>query len=238
MRGTLTIAGREYASFFRTPLGWLLAALFLLLSGLVFARSVLVPGEPASLREFFSLWWGLLAVVAPAVSMRLIAEELRIGTIETLTTSPLAELSIALGKFLGAYAFLLTCLGLTIVYPIVLLVLSRPDPGPMLAGYLGVALLGGLYLAIGLLLSSLTNSQTLAFLGTLFILLAVEIISQQAGPKLPPPFDAAITSLGISRRVTDFARGLIDTGHTVFFVATIAWCIGATALVLKARRWR
>ena len=238
MRGTLTIACREFAGFFRVPLGWLLASLFLLLSGAVFARSVLVPGEPASLREFFGLWWGLLVVVAPAISMRLIAEELRTGTIEPLTTSPLAELSIALGKFLGAYAFLLVCLAMTFAYPLVLLLISRPDPGPMVAGYLGVALLGALYLAIGLLLSSLTSSQTLAFLGTLFILLAAEIIAQQVASKLPAPFDTALASLSISRRVSDFARGLVDTGHTIFFIATSAWCIGATALVLKARRWR
>jgi ABC-2 type transport system permease protein len=229
---------REYASFFRTPLGWVVCALFLFLSGLVFARSVLVPGEVASLREFFTLWWSLLAVIAPAVSMRLVADELRTGTIEPLLCSPAGELTIAVGKFGAAAAFLATCLVPTLVYPAILMLVSRPDAGPMLAGYLGVLLLGWLYLAVGLLLSSLTASQTLAFLGTLFVILSAELGAQQLAIRLPAPYDAAALKLSVSLRIGDFARGIIDTRHVVFMVVLCGFFVACTALVLKARRWR
>ncbi len=229
---------REYGSFFRTPLGWVVCALFLFLSGLVFSRSVLVAGEVASLREFFTLWWSLLAVIAPAVSMRLLADELRTGTIEPLLCSPVSELTIASGKFAAAGAFLATCLLPTLVYPVLLFALSRPDAGPMFAGYLGVMLLGLLYLAIGLLLSALTSSQTLAFLGTLFVILSAELGAQQLALRLPAPWDAAALKLSVSLRVGDFARGIVDTRHVVFMIVLCVFFVGCTAVVLKARRWR
>jgi len=238
MTALLTLAKREYLSFFRTPLGWVVAALFLFLSGLVFSRAVLVPGEVASLREFFTLWWSLLAIIAPAVSMRLVADEIRTGTIETLLTSPAPELTIALAKFAAAAGFLATCLLPTLVYPAILFAVSRPDAGPMLTGYAGVLLLGWLYLAVGLLLSSLTSSQTLAFLGTLFVILAAELGAQQLAIRLPAPFDAAAMKLSVSIRVADFARGILDTRHVLFMVTLSAFFIGVSACVLRARRWR
>lgn len=229
---------REYLSFFRTPLGWVVCALFLFLSGLVFSRSVLVPGEVASLREFFTLWWSLLAIIAPAVSMRLLSDELRTGTIEPLLTSPVSELIVASGKFLAAGLFLVTCLVPTLAYPLLLMLLSRPDGGPMIAGYLGVIQLGWLYIAVGLLLSSLTNSQTLAFLGTLFVILTTELGAQQLAARLPEPWDQAALKLSVSMRIGDYARGIIDTRHVLFMGVLTVFFVVATALVLKARRWR
>lgn len=232
------IAKREYASMFRLPLGWVVIALFLFLSGLFFSRSSITPGEPATMREFFSLWWSLLLVVAPAVSMRLLSEEFRTGTVESLLTAPADEAAIAAGKFAAAAAFLLTALLPTGVYVGLLFALARPDFGPIFTGYLGVLLLGGYYLAVGTLISSLTSSQTLAFLATMFALLLTEVGAGMLGAIAPAPLDRFLLGVSANNRLVDFARGLIDTSHVVFFLAIIAWCLAMTAVSLKVRRWQ
>ncbi len=232
------ISLREYASFFRTPAGWVLIALFLFLSGIFFTYRVLDPGQPATMRGFFEAWWSLLAVIVPAVSMRLLSEELRTGTIEPLLTSPAAEITIVAGKFAGAAGFLLTALIPTLVYPLMLAGLSRLDAGPIAAGYLGVTLVGMLYLAVGTLLSAVTASQTLAFLATLFALLVIEVGASQGAVRLPAPWDAAAAALSPSMRLADFAKGIIDTGHVAFFVVASAWFLVIAAILLRMRRWR
>ncbi|MGD9688519.1 MAG: ABC transporter permease subunit [Phycisphaerales bacterium] len=229
---------REFASFFRTPLGWVVVALFLFLSGIVFAYGTLYPGGPASLREFFQTCWSLLIVVAPAISMRLVAEELRTGTIEPLLTSPLPEISIVLGKYLAGVAFLCTALAPTLVFAGLLMALSSPDPGPMIAGYAGIILLGMLYLAVGTLLSCLTASQTLAFLSTLFVLVLVEMGSQRLAVVLPEPWSSLAIGLSSGVRVADFAKGVVDSAHVVYFLAVSGWLITLAGVVLRMRRWR
>jgi ABC-2 type transport system permease protein len=215
-------------------------ALFLFLSGMVFGYGTLQPGGGASLRDFFENCWSLLVVVAPAISMRLLSEEIRTGTVEPLLTSPVAEFSVVLGKYLGAVGFFITALLPTLVYPALLLHLSSPDAGPMLTGYLGLVLLGMLYLAVGTLLSAVTSSQTLAFLSTLFVLAVVEVGARQAARVLQdhPPWDQMALGLSPGLRVADFAKGVIDTGHVVFFVSSIAWLLTVGSLLLRMRRWR
>lgn len=238
MSRLLAIAIREYAAFFRVPLGWIVAAIFLFVSGWVFSRGTLEPGRAASLREFFGAWWGLLVIVCPAISMRLVSDELRSGTIEGLLTAPVNEVQIVAGKFLAAAAFLCTTLAPTAVYAVILLWLSTPDPGPMACGYLGVALLGCLYLAVGTLVSCLTASQTLAFLGTLFGLLSFEIAANQLALRVGPPWNALLVGLSANIRVADFARGIIDTGHLGYFLAATLFMLSLAALSVRFRRWR
>jgi ABC-2 type transport system permease protein len=235
----LTIARREFSSFFRVPLGWVAMALYLFLTGVIFAERVLVPGEPSSLRYFFGVSGFLLLPVAPAISMRLISEELRSGTIEPLMTSPTADLSIVLGKYLGAALFMAAMLLPTLVYPGILMAVSdpRPDPGPILAGYLSLALLGLLYLAVGTLASALTSNQTLAFLLTLLFLLVLMLVGSDviALPRSLAPVGAAIA---IGPRLADFAKGVIDSAHIVFFLSISAWFLVLALVALEMRRWR
>ncbi|MFT3685660.1 MAG: ABC transporter permease [Phycisphaerales bacterium] len=238
MRSAFVIAKRELASYFRTPLGWVVLALFLFLSGFVFVRFSLQPGGPATMRDFFSFWWRILVVVSPAISMRLLAEEHRTGTIDPLLSSPVSELSVVVGKFFGAFGFLAACLTPTLVYVATLMLLSNPDPGPIYAGYLGVLLLGAFQLALGLLFSTLTSSQTLAFLATLVTLLVLEAASSYGVQWLPEPWDRVPSALSTDLRIADFAKGVIDTAHVSYFVIVTAWLCGLSAMVLRTRRWR
>lgn len=232
------IASREFASFFRLPLGWIVIALFVCLSSVFFTRAAVVPGEPATMRDFFSIWWGLLIVVCPAISMRLFSEEQRTGTVETVFTAPVSEAAFVSGKFLAGLLFLVAMLVPSLVYVAVLAGLARPDFGPVIAGYLGLILLGALYLSIGCLASSLTSSQTLAFLATMFALLVLDIAPRQLAAVLPAAPGKLVLSVTPSLRLQDFARGLIGTANIAFFVLASFWFLALCAVLMQSRRWR
>lgn len=230
------IARREFASYFRTPLGWVVVSLYTLLSGVLFALS-LEPGAPATLRGFFGLATWTMLFVAPAISMRLISEEVRTGTLETLVTAPITSLAIVLGKYLGACAFLATMIAPTLVYVATLEALADPDYGPIASGYLGLMLTGMTYLAVGLLASALTASQTSAFLAALFTLLLLRLGATQGGA-LPAPWSDVVFALSLDLRIGDLAKGVVDAGGVVFFLAGSAWFLALSAAALEARRWR
>jgi ABC-2 type transport system permease protein len=234
--GLTAVARREYFAFFRTPLGWCVLALFLLLSGAMFSRLVLMPGEPATMRDFFSFWWRVLLVICPAISMRLMSDELRSGTIDPLMSSPVHEAGLIGGKYLAACGFLLTCLACTLVYPVLLVWLSKVDLGPIAAGYLGVSLLGMYQLALGLVFSTLTSSQTLAFLATVATILLMEVGIVRLAEWLSPPWDSWALGLSIDLRLADFAKGLIDLQHVGFFVIVSLWLVVLASCILRLRR--
>lgn len=234
---TLAIACREFSSFFRLPIGWVVIALFMLLMGIVFV-SGLTPGAPATLRSFFNLSVLLMIFVAPAISMRLLAEERRSGTIEPLMTAPISDWELVIGKYLGGVGFLVAMAAPTLLFVGVLELVANPDYGPILAGYLGLLLLGMVYLAVGLLASSLTSNQIVAFLGTLFFLLVMRIISLQGASYLGQPYAELLFAVSVDVRMQDFAKGIIDTSHIVFFLAASVWFLVLSVAVVEFRRWR
>jgi len=239
MKGAGAIASRELGAYFRQPAGWIIIALYLFLTGLVFAFYVLGPGEPASLRSFFAVSGWLLLPVVPAVSMRLVSDELRSGTMENLLTSPVTGPAIVLGKFWGAAMFLLAMLLPTLVYVVILFRVSAPAPdiGPLVSGYLCLSLLALLYLAIGTLATTLTSNATLAFMITLFAILGF-MFMETAYSNSPAVIRPFLFALVIRTRVDDFAKGVIDSGHVVFFLSTTAWFLLLSVASVELRRWR
>lgn len=240
MSAIAAIAGREFRSFFRLPVGWVVIALFLLLTGAVFATAILAPGQAATLRPFFAIAGWLLLPVVPAISMRLFSEELRTGTIEPLLTSPVRDGSLVVGKFLGGSMFLMAMFLPTLAYPAVLWLVSdpAPDAGPIVAGYLSLLMLGMLNLAIGTLASACTSSQTLAFLATLFVLLGMLLAPSLPTQSLPLGIQRVVGAISLTPRMGDFAKGVIDTAHVAWFLASTAWLLVLTTLALQSRRWR
>ncbi len=242
MRATLAIASREVGSLLRLPVGWVVIALFTFLSAVIFVNGTLIPGQPATMRYFFASASWMLIPVAPAISMRLISEELRSGSIEPLRTAPVSDSAVVWGKYLGAVGFLGLMLAPTLALVVVLVAVGdpKPDPGPIITGYLGLGLVGMLYLAVGLLASTLTSSQTLAFLGTLMFLILMMVLSgvvATAG-SLPEWLSKALVGVGVQARVRDLAKGVIDTGNVVFFLAGSAWFVLLASAALSTRRWR
>lgn len=240
MRTTLAIASRELTSLFRVPVGWIVIALFLFLTGAVFTLGALEPAQPATLRPVFGITMMLLVLVAPAISMRLISEELRTGTYELLASSPVTSTQIVVGKFLGALAFLFFMLLPTLIHAGVLFAVSdpKPDPGPILAGYLSLLLFGCLCLALGTVASALTDSQTLAFLGTLLTLVCWLVVTNVAPKYVGPELGTRLAAASFSARIDDFARGAIDTRHIVFFLSISAGLLIGAGAALESKRWR
>lgn len=242
MSVAISIARRELRGYFRQPAGWIMVALYLFLTALVFSLFTLSPGQPASMRDFFAVSGWLLLPVAPAISMRLIAEELRTGTIENLLTAPVGSAGLVIGKYLGAVGFLIAMLLPTPVFVYVLSVFANMplDPGPILAGYLCIVLLGMLYLSVGTFASCLTSNSTLAFMMTLFGILALMFAGAAAayvGSSNNTAGDV-LAFMSLPARISDFAKGVVDTSNLVFFIGGVVWFIALAIGVMELRRWR
>jgi len=239
MKRATTIARRELTSYFYSPIAYVAMAVFLVACAFTFWDDF-APGEIAGMRNLFNWMLWLLVFIVPLLSMGLLAQEWATGTIETLMTAPVMETDVVLGKFLGSVAFFLVMLAPTLLYVAVLAIFSNPriDPGPIFSGYLGVVLVGGLFISIGLFCSSLTRSQIVAAVATAAVLFAITIIPWWAGGKLLSPTWLNVVNQTVFKRYTDFSRGIIDTGHLTFFILSTAAFLFLTTKVLESRRWK
>ncbi len=238
MTRTITIAQRELSSMFRVPAGWIVIALFAFLTALLFVNQTIIPGQPGTLRYFFAYSGWLLIPIAPAISMRLMSEEYRSGSFESLRTAPAGDWAVTLGKYLGSLAFLILMLVPTLVYPIVLMLVSDPAPdlGPILAGYLMLVLVGMLYLGIGMVASSLTASQTLAFLGTMMTLILLMVLTSIIAKQVNVETGILLSMFSITDRINELSKGIIDTATIAFFVIGSCWMLVLASGVLEIRR--
>lgn len=238
MNHLLVIASRELRAYFLTPAGYIIIALFLLSTGVVFVFGAFASGEIASLRPVFGVGTWLLAFIAPAVTMRLVSEELRMGTLEMLMTCPVREREVILGKFFGAMGLLVMMLLPTGVYVIALETYGRPDYGELLCGYLGLLLAGTAYVASGIFASTLTNSQPVAFLLALFFWLTLGIAAKILPTHVRDDWAGVIFAMDPDIRLRDFTIGLVDTSNVVYFITIAAVFLIAAVVSLQARRWR
>ena len=237
LRSTLAITQRELKSYFVSPVAYVVTAFFLLVAGYLFSAILLTSNE-ASLRFLHQNLSVIWLFVTPFLTMRLLAEEQRTGTIELLQTNPIREYEIVIGKYLGALLFVLFMVAFTLYYPALIYALQgRPDVGPMVAGYLGIILQAGAFLAVGMLASSLTENQMIAAIISFAILLIFWLADAVAG-QLGAPLRDIFRYLSITQHFQDFPRGVIDTTHVVFFLSLIVGCLVLTMLSLQSRRWR
>jgi ABC-2 type transport system permease protein len=198
-----------------------------------------VPGKPVAMRTLFDWMVWLLVFVVPVLCMGLLAQEWASGTVETLMTAPVGEGDVVIGKFIGAFGFLVFLLIPTGIYVMMLRMFGQPDYGPIISGYIGVLLTGALFVAIGLFCSSLTRSQVVAAVSSAAVLFAVTIAPWWAGREASlPTFWRKVVDQGVFTRYTDFSKGIIDTGNVVFFVALTAVFLFVTVKVVESRRWR
>ncbi len=239
MKRSPVIARREMASYFYSPIAYVVLALFLFISGVLFFDDF-QPGRVAGMRSLFDWMVFMLVFAVPVLSMGLMAQEWSNGTIETLMTAPVEETDVIVGKFLGSLGFFLVLLAPTLVYVAMLLLYSASfDLGPIFSGYLGIVLVGALFIAIGLFCSSLTRSQVVAAVSAAAILFAITIVPMWLGQRTTlGPFLRGLADQMVYRRYTDFSRGVIDTGNLVFFVLTTTVFLFLSVKALESRRWR
>lgn len=238
MKNIWAITQRELKAYFVSPIAYVVSALFLIAMGYLFSL-ILINTREASLRNLFSNMIFVLLIVAPALTMRLLAEEQRMGTIELLLTSPVHDWQVVLGKFFGSFIlFVVMLLGPTLYYVLILQVFGPPDYGPILTGYLGFVLIGAAYLAVGVFGSSLTQNQIIAFFVGLVILLLLWIADAASGVFGPGALSDALTYIALPRHFNDLFRGVVDTTDIVYAFSVVAIFLFLATQVLQTKRWR
>ena len=180
-----------------------------------------------------------LLLIGPILTMRLLAEEQKLGTLELLLTAPVRDEEVVLGKFLAVMGILLVMLLLTFYFPLLLLLFSEPDFGPILTGYLGMFLLSSCFLAVGLLASSLTSNQIVAaVLGVGVLLLFWLLGGASSFLESIPAAQAVVEYLSLSTHFGDFQRGVIDSRGVLYYVTFTAAALFLAMRSVEMRRWR
>ena len=179
----------------------------------------------------------IILFVMPMITMRTYSEEKRSGTIELLLTSPLTDTEIILGKFLGAMALYAAMLLVTMIDIAILFKLGNPEWRPIAAGYLGLLLMGGCFIAVGLLISSLTKNQIVAGFMTFAVFLMLWVINWLADSS-GPTGRAVLSFLSITDHFDDFTKGIIDTKHVIYYLSFITFGLFLTSKSVDSERWR
>ena len=253
VRNILAIAGKELRSYFASPIAYVIIGLFALLFSRFFYAYLMVFVQRSSgmtgmggganninqemIRYVLMNSAVIILFVMPMITMRTYSEEKRSGTIELLLTSPLTDLEIIVGKFLGAMGLYCAMLAVTVAYMGILFFYGNPEWRPVVAGYLGLVLLGGCFISVGLLISSLTKNQIVAGVVTFAVFLMLWIINWSADQS-GPTMRAVLNHLSIIDHFDDFARGIIDTKHVVYYLSFITFGLFLTAKSVDSERWR
>lgn len=239
---TLTILKRELRSNFDSPVAYVVICLAMVLLGFVFFYvGNFWQSSRASFETLF-VWLprGLSWVVIPVLTMRVVAEERRSGTLEMLITLPVRDSSVILGKFLGTWLVVLLLIATTLLYPLLMFKvwhLGALDWGPIMSGYLGLFFYSAAAVSIGLLISSITESQIIAFFITWIILLTLHLMGMVTNYVDNETLRAIISFIGFDARLTPFTRGQITIRDIVYFASIALLCLMASFRALERRKW-
>jgi ABC-2 type transport system permease protein len=241
MRNILIIAERELAAYFATPVATVFIVIFLVLQGtLTFNLGNFFDRGQADLNPFFSFLPWVFLLLVPAITMRLWAEERRLGTIEMLLTLPLTQTQAVIGKFVAAWLF--CAIALVLTFPIVLTVLylGNPDLGVIASGYIGALLIAGAFLSIGSAMSALTRNQVIAFvLGVavcfIFAAASYPLVTDFLNRNTPLMAEIA-RRFAVVDRYQDFTRGLVSLRDLIFFTTFIGFWLFLTTVLVDQRK--
>jgi ABC-2 type transport system permease protein len=254
VRNVLAITIKEFRSYFASPIAYILLGLFSLMFGYFFYAFLMAfvqqseqmmqfgGGGSANvnqmmIRGLFQNAAVIILFVMPIITMRTYSEEKRSGTIELLLTSPVTDIEIIVGKFLGALSLYGAMLLVTMIYIAILFRIGNPEWRPIVAGYLGLLLMGGCFLSVGLFISSLTKNQIVAGFLTFATFLMFWIINWMGESSGPTTRDV-LNYLSITEHFEDFSRGIIDTKNLVYYLSFITFGLFLTAKSVDTERWR
>jgi ABC-2 type transport system permease protein len=236
VKNVWAVASRELRSYFFSPLAYVIIALFLALSGYLFAL-ILSTGRQASLSGLVQNISVLYLFIVPAISMRLLAEEQRTGTVELLLTNPVQEWEIVTGKFLASILLVLVMLALTLLFPLFLFVFGNPDKGPIISGYVGIFLQAAAFLSIGLWASSLTQNQIVAAIVS-FAALLILWLSDNLGQFLGGTIGSIVSYTSVINHFQSFPQGVIQSNDVIYYLTLVIGGIVLSTLSLQSRRYR
>lgn len=254
MSNILAIAHREIKAYFGSPIAYIVIGFFALMFGYFYYALLMFfdqnsmrmagMGGPQTanineqmIRPVFLNSSVILLFVLPLVTMRTYSEEKRSGTIELLLTAPLTDFQIIMGKFLGAMTLYAAMLGVTLIHVGVLFAFGNPEWRPVVTAYVGMLLMGGCFIAVGLLISSMTKNQIVAGMITFAVFLMLWVINWIAS-FTGPTTQAVLNYLSITGHLDDFTNGVLDTRHLVYYLSFIAFGLFLTARSVDTERWR
>jgi len=236
MLNTFAIFRREFASYFDSPLAYIVIPAFLgLVGGFSLFFQDLFSSQVATMRPVFFWCAVFYLLLIPAVTMRLFAEERRSGSLELLATLPINEAEMVLGKFLAALALMSIALILTISYPISVSLLGDLDLGPVLGGYLGLFLLGAAFTAIGTAASAITSNQVIAFLIALLLGL-IPFATGFALGNVSPDLLPFIQYISFDYHFNNLARGVVDSRNIIYYLSVVGLFLHTAVYALERRR--
>lgn len=234
----IALTERELAANFLSPVAYVVAALFLIASGYLFMSNTLIEGGEASMRFMLDSMAWLLVFAVPLLTMRVLADEYATGTIETLMTAPISDVEVVIGKFIGVMVFYIALLATTIAHVILLFNYGAEDLGVVMYGYLGMVLLGGMYVAVGLFASSLTRYQLVAALIGMALLAVFTVLVDALASWQGGLWRVVLGYVNVLHHFKDFSRGIFDTKSIMFFLSNTVFFLFLAVKVMESRRWR
>jgi ABC-2 type transport system permease protein len=236
MRNILIIAKKELRSYFTSAIAYVVFAMFLVLAGYFFSAILLITKQASFMGAAYNIVITLLFLI-PLITMRLFAEERKLGTLEILLTKPVKDFEVVLGKFFAALSFLILMYATTGIYVYILSKYGNPDLGPIWSSYLGLLLVGASFLALGIFASTLTENQIIAAVISFALILLLWIMNWISG-QLGTRQEGLLSYLSLSSRFDDFIRGVIDLKSVVFYLSFIVFWLFLTVKSIEVRKWK
>ena len=226
---------KELKSFFNSPVAYIVIVVFLVILGYFFTSNLFI-ANISSLRTVFEMTPFLLLFFAPAITMRLISEEKKSGTLELLITKPVTESEIIVGKFLAAWVLYFFTLVPTLCYYFTVSLIGSLDLGPVIGGYLGLLFVGAVFLAISVFGSSITENQVVAFIVSFLIVFGLFMLDKVLF-YLPSSLATPLEYLSVDYHFSNIARGVIDSRDIIYYISAIGFSLLLGSVVLQRRRW-
>ena len=236
MTKTFAIAQKELSVYFKSPTAYIILIATITVFN-IFFYMIIDQNREATLRDVFAVMEFMFVFLVPLLTMRIFAEEKATGTMEFLMTTPTSNTSIVLGKYLGSFLFFSLLLGMTVVYYLIIECFGAPDRWPIVTGFLGLWLEGGLFVSVGILTSSWTRSQVVAAMMS-YVILFLVYFSASFIPYVPESFVPVIRHISTLAHAANFGTGLISLADVVYYLSGIALCLVLTRISVENRLWR
>jgi len=236
MSPALVISRREIRTYFNSPVAYIVVTVFTVITGYLFFTELFVQKQ-AELRGLFGFMPFLFMFMVPAVTMRLLADEKSTGTLELLSTMPVRDWEVVVGKFLAALALVCTAVALTFAFAISVRLLGPLDRGPAIGGYLGLVLMGSAFVAIGVMCSALTRNSIVAFIAAFGISFALYLFGKLT-QFVPESLQPIIAFLSIDGHFENISRGVVDSRDVIYYLSIVGTCLLLATTSLDSRRWK
>ena len=234
----LAIFRKDFGTYFNSPIAYIVISVYLVVSGGLFWPAFFNPqgSGDASLRPFFAMAPFFFAVFAPAITMRLLAEEKRSGSIQLLATLPVRDVEVVFGKFLAAMGLISVALLLTLPWALTVESVGDPDWGPIWGGYIGLLLMCSAYVSIGMAASAVTENQIIAFIVGFVVCFAFFLAGKVVG-MVPDSLVPLVEMISFDHHFQNIARGVLDSRNIIYYLSVTALCLAGAMQALERRKW-